>query len=34
MVSYELILSTAIIIVVLLAGTFNLTAIIENQQSI
>jgi NADH-ubiquinone oxidoreductase chain 1 len=34
MISYELILSTAIIIVVLLAGTFNLTAIIESQQAI
>jgi NADH-ubiquinone oxidoreductase chain 1 len=34
MISYELILSTAVIIVVLLAGTFNLTAIIESQQAI
>lgn len=34
MISYELILSTAIIIVVLLAGTFNLTAIIESQEAI
>jgi NADH-ubiquinone oxidoreductase chain 1 len=34
MISYELILSTAVIIVVLLSGTFNLTAIIENQQAI
>lgn len=34
MISYELILSTAVIIVVLLAGTFNLTAIVESQQAI
>ena len=34
MISYELILSTAVIIVVLLSGTFNLTAIIESQQAI
>nr|YP_009486094.1 NADH dehydrogenase subunit 1 [Cantharellus lutescens]AWA82219.1 NADH dehydrogenase subunit 1 [Cantharellus lutescens] len=34
MISYELILSTAIIIVILLAGSFNFTAIIENQQSV
>jgi NADH-ubiquinone oxidoreductase chain 1 len=34
MISYELILSTAVIIVVLLSGSFNLTAIIESQQAI
>ena len=34
MISYELILSTAVIIVVLLSGTFNLTSIIEAQQAI
>jgi NADH-ubiquinone oxidoreductase chain 1 len=34
MISYELILSTAVIIVVLLSGTFNLTSIIESQQAI
>lgn len=34
MISYELILSTAVIIVVLLSGTFNLTNIIESQQAI
>jgi len=34
MISYELILSTAVIIVILLTGSFNLTTIIENQQSI
>lgn len=34
MISYELILSTAVIIVVLLSGSFNLTSIIESQQAI
>lgn len=34
MISYELILSTAVIIVILLTGSFNITNIIENQQSI
>lgn len=34
MISYELILSTTVIIVILLAGTFNLTKITEIQQSI
>lgn len=34
MISYELILSTAVIIVILLTGSFNITAIIENQQSV
>jgi len=34
MISYELILSTAVIIVILLTGSFNLTTIIENQQSV
>lgn len=34
MISYELILSTAIIIIILLTGSFNLTAIIEYQQAI
>ena len=34
MISYELILSTAVIIVILLTGSFNMINIIENQQSI
>lgn len=34
MISYELILSTAVIIVVLLTGSFNITSIIEHQQSV
>jgi NADH-ubiquinone oxidoreductase chain 1 len=34
MISYELILSSAILIIILLTGSFNLTTIIENQQSI
>ena len=34
MVSYELILSSAILIIILLTGSFNFTTIIENQQAI
>jgi NADH-ubiquinone oxidoreductase chain 1 len=34
MISYELILSAAILIIILLTGTFNFTMIIESQQSI
>ena len=34
MISYELILSAAILIIILLTGTFNFTLIIESQQSI
>jgi NADH-ubiquinone oxidoreductase chain 1 len=34
MISYELILSAAILIIILLTGTFNFTKIIETQQSI
>lgn len=34
MISYELILSSAILIIILLTGTFNFTNIIESQQSI
>lgn len=34
MISYELILSSAVIIVVMLVGSFNLTSIIENQKAI
>jgi NADH-ubiquinone oxidoreductase chain 1 len=34
MISYELILSAAILIIILLAGTFNFTMIIESQQAI
>jgi NADH-ubiquinone oxidoreductase chain 1 len=34
MISYELILSSAIFIIILLTGSFNLTNIIEHQQSI
>ena len=34
MISYELILSSAILIIILLTGSFNFTNIIESQQSI
>nr|QNH92691.1 NADH dehydrogenase subunit 1 [Wolfiporia cocos] len=34
MISYELILSSAILIVILLTGSFNFTTIIESQQSV
>lgn len=34
MISYELILSAAILTVILLSGSFNITAIIESQQSV
>jgi NADH-ubiquinone oxidoreductase chain 1 len=34
MISYELILSTAVIIIIILTGSFNITTIIENQQAI
>jgi NADH-ubiquinone oxidoreductase chain 1 len=34
MISYELILSSAILIIIVLTGSFNLTTIIEYQQSI
>jgi len=34
MISYELILSAAILIIILLTGTFNFTMIIESQQAI
>jgi NADH-ubiquinone oxidoreductase chain 1 len=34
MISYELILSSAILIIILLTGSFNFTTIIENQQTI
>ena len=34
MISYELILSSAIFIIIILTGTFNFTLIMENQQSI
>jgi NADH-ubiquinone oxidoreductase chain 1 len=34
MISYELILSSAILIIILLTGSFNFTTIIENQQAI
>jgi len=34
MISYELILSSAILIIILLTGTLNFTLIIESQQSI
>ena len=34
MISYELILSAAILTVILLSGSFNITAIIEAQQSV
>ncbi len=34
MISYELILSSAIIVIIMLTGSFNYTNIIENQQAI
>jgi NADH-ubiquinone oxidoreductase chain 1 len=34
MISYELVLSSAILIVVILSGSLNFTAIIDNQQAI
>jgi len=34
MISYELILSSAILIIIILTGSFNITSIIENQQAI
>ena len=34
MISYELILSSAILIIILLTGSFNFTTIIESQQSV
>src|SRR6266851_1332974 len=34
MISYELILSSAILIIIILTGSFNFTTIIENQQTI
>ena len=34
MVSYELVLSSAILIIILLAGSLNLTAIVEFQEAI
>jgi NADH-ubiquinone oxidoreductase chain 1 len=34
MVSYELILSSAILIVIILSGSFNFTSIIESQQAV
>lgn len=34
MISYELVLSSAILIVVILAGTLNFTSIIEHQQAV
>ena len=34
MISYELILSSAILIIIILTGSFNITNIIENQQAI
>jgi NADH-ubiquinone oxidoreductase chain 1 len=34
MISYELVLSSAILIVVILSGSLNFSAIIENQQAI
>ena len=34
MVSYELILSSAILTVIILTGTFHLTTIIEDQQAV
>ncbi|KAH9016174.1 NADH:ubiquinone oxidoreductase [Lactarius hengduanensis] len=34
MISYELILSSAILIIIILTGSFNFTNIIENQQAI
>lgn len=34
MISYELILSSAVLAVIFLAGTFNYTSIIQSQQSV
>jgi len=34
MISYELVLSSAILIVVILSGSLNFTRIIENQESV
>ena len=34
MISYELILSSAILVIILLAGSFNFTSIIESQQAV
>jgi NADH:ubiquinone oxidoreductase subunit H len=34
MISYELILSSAILIIILITGSFNFTTIIESQQAI
>jgi len=34
MISYELILSSAILIIIILTGSFNFTKIIESQQAI
>jgi NADH-ubiquinone oxidoreductase chain 1 len=34
MISYELILGSVIIIIIILTGTFNYTSIIESQQAI
>ena len=34
MISYELVLSSAMLIIILLAGSFNFTTIIEQQQAI
>jgi NADH-ubiquinone oxidoreductase chain 1 len=34
MISYELVLSSAILIVIVLTGSFNLSKIIEHQQSV
>jgi NADH-ubiquinone oxidoreductase chain 1 len=34
MISYELILSSAILIIIILTGSFNFITIIENQQAI
>ena len=34
MISYELILSSAVLIVILLAGSFNFTTLIESQQAV
>ena len=34
MISYELILSSAVLIIILLTGSFNFTTIIESQQAV
>jgi len=34
MISYELVLSSAILIIIILTGSFNFTKIIEHQQSV